>query len=275
MKKHLVIILIGVLIVGLGFASVVSAQGRQTAAREMYMVSEESNLNGDDNFGLICSGEIIHPVLMNLEDSYGVNYEDLLPYFCEYRFGVGEIRLALRTAEREGVELEFDEILELRLENGMEQIGWGLIWQELGLIGRGRQNNESENQNDDLNGGVVCAGEMEHPVLLRLAETFDVEYDELELYFCEYGFGIGEIRHALNTAENEAVDETYDEILEMRLEDGTKEVGWGQIWQDLGLIGSERNDRGEEMGQEGRNNKPEVPPGLGGPHPGRGRGPNK
>lgn len=172
MKKVSFLVLIAVLIVAFGFASMVYAQGRQNAASESNMVRPVSNQNGDDTLGLICSDDIIHPLLMNLEDSFNVEYKDLLIYFCEHKFGVGEIMLALITAEREGIDL------------------------------------------------------------------------------------------------------TYDDILQMRFEDDMKEVGWGQIWQDLGLIGRERHDHEEEMGQEGRNNKPEYPPGLGGPPPGKGPGSN-
>ena len=274
MKKHMFTILIGVLIVGFGFGSAVYAQSRPNALQEMHMMRQESNLNGD-GFDLICSGEVTHPVLMSLAQRYDVEYDDLLDFFCEYKFGVGEIRLALSTAERERIELKYDQILEMRLENGMKQIGWGLIWQELGLIGRGRQNGELENHNDEHHGGAMCSGEMIHPVLMSLVESYGVVYEDLLMYFCDYDFGVGEIRLALNTAERDEGDMTYKDILQMRLEDGTKEIGWGQIWQELGLIGRGRPDQGQDMGEEGRNNKPEFPPGLGGPPPGKGGGPNK
>jgi len=146
MKKRMFIILIGMLIIGFAFAGVVYAQGKPLTAREMHMIREESNLSDDHEFALVCSGEITHPVLMSLADTYKVDDKDLLAYFCEEEFGVGEIRLALITAMREGIDLTYDQILEMRFKEGIKEVGWGLIWQELGLIGRGRQNQEMKGE---------------------------------------------------------------------------------------------------------------------------------
>jgi hypothetical protein len=283
MKKYLFTVLIALLIVGFGFAGVVFAQDEPFTASERHMIREQSNLSYDYEFEMVCSGEIIHPVLMNLAEIYEVDYEELLAYFCDFEFGVGEIRLALVTAEREGVDLTYDEVLTLRLIDGEKEVGWGLIWQELGLIGRGRNSDETENLNDDHENGAMCTGEMVHPALKSLADRYDVAYDDLLVYFCEQQFGVGEIMLALRTAEREDVDLSYQDILDMRHGDGMKEVGWGLIWQELGLIGRGGNNDETEMGppeekgppEERNNNKPAIPPGLGGAHPGKGIGPKK
>jgi hypothetical protein len=151
MKKRMLIILIGMLIIGSAFTGIVYAQDKPMKAREMHMIREECNLSDDHEFALVCSGEITHPVLMDLAETYAVDYEDLLAYFCEDEFGVGEIRLALITAEREGVDLTYEEILAMRLEDGIKEVGWGLIWQELGLIGRARQNRGQEMGSEEMN----------------------------------------------------------------------------------------------------------------------------
>jgi hypothetical protein len=121
----------------------------------------------------------------------------------------------------------------------------------------------------------VCSGDMIHPVLTRLAETYEVDYADLLEYFCEFEFGVGEIRLALVTAEREDITYTYQQLLEWRYAEGMKDVGWGRIWQELGLIGSGRPDKEKFMGPEEMNNKPEIPPGLGGAHPGKGLGRTK
>ena len=73
-----------------------------------------------------------------------------------------------------------------------------------------------------------------HPFADRLAERYDVPYDAIIEYF-EMGFGLGEIQLALQTAqitgENPAV------LLDLKGEGG----GWGNLWKDLGLIGSEKD----------------------------------
>jgi hypothetical protein len=121
----------------------------------------------------------------------------------------------------------------------------------------------------------VCSGEMDHPVLISLAETYKIAYQDLLEYFCDFEFGIGEIRLALVTAERDGVTDTYQDLLEWRYAEGMKDVGWGRIWQELGLIGRGRQDKEKFMGPEGMDNKPELPPELGGAQPGKGLGRTK
>ena len=53
-----------------------------------------------------------------------------MDYFCD-GYGMGQIMLALKTSQIEGLEANADTLLSERA-NG---IGWGVIWKELGLIG--------------------------------------------------------------------------------------------------------------------------------------------
>ncbi len=192
----------------------------------------------------------------------------------------------------------------------------------IGAVGTGFAQEETPEPEEVEEISPVCAGDMTHPALTRIANIFDVEYDELVTWFCDYNFGIGEIGLALVTAQrldnNNENELTYEDILMWRLEgqngnddngdeeENGKKVGWGIIWQELGLIGNRRNNdtengeetNGEELngedingngnGNNGGNgpsenpgrpdnpgNKPDGPPGLQNGHPGQGRGRGK
>jgi len=151
---------------------------------------------------------------------------------------------------------------------------------------------------DDMEPSDYCSSDLEHPALVKLADSYGVKYSDLLPYFCEQGFGVGEIMLALKTAEREDVDKTYEVILEDRSPDGQKDVGWGEIWQELGLIGNGKQENeetdpeamknknkekfqfeGEEeqfeyeaKNKEKNENKPNTPPGQSGDHPGKGKG---
>lgn len=83
----------------------------------------------------------------------------------------------------------------------------------------------------------VCVGDQTrtHPVINRLAAHYDVAYEELLVYFCEYDFGVGEIDLLLETFRRMSDGTTLEAILAMRIDEG---LGWGEIWQALGLKGA-------------------------------------
>jgi len=131
---------------------------------------------------------------------------------------------------------------------------------------------EDEDDDDDLdNDGTVCSGEIIHPALNGLATSFGVAYEELLPYFCEQNFGIGEIKHALETAEHEDVEMTWKELLDWR-----HSAGWGEIWQELGLIGKDKNKNGE-TNEHQEQEQQEVKSNNGKKHdnPGKGKGLDK
>ena len=72
-----------------------------------------------------------HPALNGLADLYGEPYEELLSFFCDGRFGVGEIMLALQTAATLNNGMDAGDVLAMRAELG----GWGQVWKSLGLKG--------------------------------------------------------------------------------------------------------------------------------------------
>lgn len=73
-----------------------------------------------------------------------------------------------------------------------------------------------------------------HPVGNRIAELFDVAYEDVMAWFCVDEMGFGQIMLALKTAQ--VADEDAGDLLARRA-DGE---GWGVIWQDLGFIGRGR-----------------------------------
>ncbi len=273
-------ILTGVLLISLTFAGIVSAQ---EAPDEPIAMFEEVEDDPEDE--AVCSGDAVHPVLSSLAEDYDVEYDDLLVYFCKKEIGIGEIEHALATAALDEVEETYDVLLFWFYDDGMD---WGEIWQTLGLIGSGEfdpdpdEDDDDEGEDDpedefddDKTLSEVCSGEMEHPVLLRMAEEFGVAYESIKSYFCEDNFGIGEIKHALETGENEAVDKTWEELLGER--DGEEEdkgkSGWGEIWQELGLIGKDKNENGETLEiQEQEQQKVKTNNGKSADNPGKGKG---
>lgn len=82
----------------------------------------------------------------------------------------------------------------------------------------------------------VCEDLQTHPVLTLLAEHYNVAYEELLVYFCDYNLGVGEIDLLLKTFRRMSAEITLDEILAMRMDEG---LGWGEIWLALGLKGGE------------------------------------
>jgi hypothetical protein len=90
---------------------------------------------------------------------------------------------------------------------------------------------EDEDDGEDVN-SAICNGDVQHPILSGIAETYDVDYDTVLGYFCD-GYGAGEIMLAFETS-----DVTGDLPADL-LDSKGQGNGWGQVWQELGLIGNE------------------------------------
>ncbi|MEX2029749.1 MAG: DUF5666 domain-containing protein [Anaerolineales bacterium] len=73
--------------------------------------------------------------------------------------------------------------------------------------------------------------EMQHPVGAGIAETYGVEYDQVMAWFCDGGFGFGQIMLALMTQDQTGT--SADETLARR----AGGEGWGEIWISMELIG--------------------------------------
>lgn len=96
---------------------------------------DDDDASSSDNQGFYCrTPSARHPALKRLAQQYNEPYAELLYYFCEWHFGVGEIKLALETAETLNNGTTFGQILELKRETG----GWGRVWQHYGMNGGDR-----------------------------------------------------------------------------------------------------------------------------------------
>ncbi len=76
------------------------------------------------------SGGAQHPMAVRLAETYGTSYEQVMQWFCEGQYGLGQIAMALQTSQLTGQPPE--SLLAARGEGR----GWGQIWKEQGLIGR-------------------------------------------------------------------------------------------------------------------------------------------
>jgi hypothetical protein len=75
-----------------------------------------------------------------------------------------------------------------------------------------------------------------HPLAPKIAQRYGVSEEWVMEKFCD-GYSIGAIMLAIKTSQIDGMTATPDELLANRAA-GT---GWGLIWKELGLIGSEKN----------------------------------
>ena len=123
------------------------------------------------------------------------------------------------------------------------EAGTGGAWlaQSIKKVGNGNGGNDDDDdeqaEGSKLHGSYCADGKQtkSHPLAARLAERYGVTENWVMGYFCD-GYGMGAIMLALKTSQMEGVTLDADALLASRA-DGK---GWGQIWKDLGLIGSER-----------------------------------
>ncbi len=73
--------------------------------------------------------------------------------------------------------------------------------------------------------------ESEHPFAAAISDTYSTSVSVVMDYFCQ-GYGFGEVMLALQT--NQINNEEVSTMLDLR----RSGQGWGQIWQDMKLIGN-------------------------------------
>jgi hypothetical protein len=98
---------------------------------------DDEQFNGGKSNSAFCADdkqEKPHPFAAKLAERYGVTEQWVMNYFCD-GYGMGQIMLALKTGEIEGIEVDPESLLAER-SNG---VGWGNIWKGLGLIGSERE----------------------------------------------------------------------------------------------------------------------------------------
>ena len=107
----------------------------------------------------------------------------------------------------------------------------------------GNNNNKDDGNKGQAEGGKqnneFCAEDKQekpHPLAVKLAERYDVTEQWVMGHFCD-GYSMGVIMLALKTSQLDGVLVDADTLLAERA-DGN---GWGQIWKEMGLIGSEKN----------------------------------
>ena len=92
---------------------------------------EEDEEDGDKEESFFCANlDESHPFAQSLADSYDVSYEQVMAWFCEDELGFGLIMLALQAEDLTGESA--DDLLSRFLAGE----GWGVILQDLGVIGR-------------------------------------------------------------------------------------------------------------------------------------------
>jgi hypothetical protein len=222
-----------------------------------------------------CTGTETHPVAAALAETYDVEYDQIMGWFCDDNFGLGEIMLALETSQQledSANALTVDELLSIRGDKPETAMGWGQVWQDVGLIGKGKASvgppsafpvgpSEVADVPEAAQAGPVragaelddpelsCTGVLTHPVAAKLADSYGLDYEQVMAWFCEHSFGLGEIKLALETTEvlsgTEWADLSATDLLSERLES----KGWGQIWQEYGLIGRGNGDDSDDPGE--------------------------
>jgi hypothetical protein len=103
--------------------------------------------------------------------------------------------------------------------------------------GRGKGNDEDKPEGKKDNSAYCAQGKKakDHPLAAEVAGRFGVTEDMVMGYFCD-GYGMGAIMLALKTRDL-GVGADPEELLK----DRALGNGWGQIWKDLDLIGSEKD----------------------------------
>jgi hypothetical protein len=276
------------------------------SAHEARLAGMLQGTNGDEA-AEGCVGADLHPVAASLAASYRVPYEQIMGWFCDGNYGLGEIMHALETGQETGVPAE--DLLGLKTELG----GWGRVWQGLGLIGRpegkavgppedkpggqppgrpvgppadkpggppedkpvgppedkpggqppdrpvgppedkpgGQPPDRPVGPPEDKPGGPpegkpagppdddeplgaesdLCVGVDPHPRATELSKDYGVDHEEIMTWFCDRGYGFGDITLALKTSQETGVP--AGDLLARK----TELDGWGEVWQELGLIG--------------------------------------
>ena len=104
-------------------------------------------------------------------------------------------------------------------------------------IGKGGDKDDDEDRAEGKkdNSAFCAEGKQEklHPLAEKIGERFGAGEDWVMGYFCD-GYGMGAIMLALKTSQLEGSDP--GDFLEYRAEG----KGWGQIWREKELIGSEK-----------------------------------
>ena len=90
--------------------------------------------------------------------------------------------------------------------------------------------NSQDEDGDEGENHFCTSADVQHPLAAKLAETYEVSYDQVMTWFCEENYGFGQISMALQTSK--LTGDSPEALLAQR----TEGQGWGQIWKAKGLI---------------------------------------
>lgn len=82
-----------------------------------------------------------HPLAVKIAERYGFSEELVMTSYCQ-GYSIGQIMLAIKTSQMDGVDASPEEILG-SLESG---IAWGQVWKDMGLIGWEKNGNSPPGQ---------------------------------------------------------------------------------------------------------------------------------
>jgi len=140
----------------------------------------------------------------------------------------------------DGFDLSAVQIGDAVLVKGRIGADGNVLAESIKLVGNGNDqaaNDEDQSEVEKGNSAFCADGKQEkpHPLAARIAERYSVTESWVMEHFCA-GYGMGQIMLALKTGEIEGIEADPDSLLT----DRSNGVGWGNIWKNLGLIGSER-----------------------------------
>jgi hypothetical protein len=94
-------------------------------------------------------------------------------------------------------------------------------------------------------GPEACPRADAYPRAAALVESYAVPYETIITWICEGGYSVGDVALALKTSTESGLP--ADELLAQKRELG----GWGQLWQELKLVGPKDTPGGPSKGKPG------------------------
>jgi hypothetical protein len=144
----------------------------------------------------------------------------------------------------EGFDLTLLTVGEWVIVKGTLQEDGSILAMSIKTIGKGNASGDDDDEEDDESGGerlnnafcVEGKQDRPHPLATKIAARFGVSEEWVMAHFCN-GHSMGAILLAIKTSQIHGGNP--DDLLAQKA-DGK---GWGQIWQEAGLIGSEREGK--------------------------------
>jgi hypothetical protein len=121
---------------------------------------------------------------------------------------------------------------------GTQQVNGSLLATTVRVLsGKGRGQGQGNGKPDETGkpNSAFCADDKQdrvHPMAEQISEKYGVTTDWVMSYYCN-GQSIGAIMLALKTSQLNGSDPASTLVLR------AEGVGWGHIWQNMGMIGSE------------------------------------